>query len=212
MKPEPVRVFVSHHHSDRRLARSIKDQLDDYHVRCFIAHSDIKVSEEWEDRIRRELSRCDAGVALLSRKFPESEWCDQETGWLLSRGVPVVAVMLEKLPHGFLRRYQGIKSRGSDPRRIAYSVVEGLLKAKNSSSKTVGNLVTALQQSWKYDHSREIADLLEMAPRLLVRHVKGIEAAIVNNDQVYDADHFRLPGTLRSIIKKKWPTGRKRKS
>ena len=63
---------------------------------CFVAHVDIHPTKEWQDEIESALSSMDGFVALLTDKFHESDWTDQEVGFALARGVPIIAVRLKR--------------------------------------------------------------------------------------------------------------------
>jgi hypothetical protein len=69
---------------------------------------DIHPTKEWQDEIESALSSMDGFVALLTDNFHESDWTDQEVGFALARGVPIVAVRLGRDPYGFIGRFQGL--------------------------------------------------------------------------------------------------------
>ena len=61
----------------------------------------------------------DAFVALLTEGFHDSLWTDQEVGFALSRGVPILAVRLGKDPYGFIGKFQALSCDWADaPKKI----------------------------------------------------------------------------------------------
>ena len=85
-------IFLSYATDDRRLAGGIKDGVEVYGFRVFLAHEDLVPSEEWQQRIRAELRRCDVFIPLISENFRPSDWTDQEAGYALSR-VPSASLL-----------------------------------------------------------------------------------------------------------------------
>ena len=88
----------------------LKKRLELFGVSCFVAHMDIKPSKEWQDEIELALASMDGFVALLTEKFHESAWTDQEVGFAFARRVPIIAVRLGMDPYGFIGKFQGLAS------------------------------------------------------------------------------------------------------
>lgn len=103
-----VRVFLSHKCTIKKEARDLKQAFGSYGIAAFVAHEDIKPTEEWLREIERALFSMDALVALLTDDFHGSEWTDQEVGVAIGRGVPLIAVMLPVAPYGLMGKAQGL--------------------------------------------------------------------------------------------------------
>ena len=80
-----MRAFISYSTDDKKHAGAVKVALDEIKIESFLAHDDLHVSEEWKERILKELKKCDIFVPLLSEAFKRSDWCGQETGILVNR-------------------------------------------------------------------------------------------------------------------------------
>lgn len=106
-----VRVFLSYSTKDKELAGRIKRTLEevgeDLSVTVFLAHEDLKVSEQWRERIVAELQECHVFIPLITGKFKGSDWTNQETGIALAGGKKIVPLMCPKKPFGFLEAFQG---------------------------------------------------------------------------------------------------------
>jgi hypothetical protein len=107
----PVAVFVSHRHEDAEFVAQVRDVLSKFYgIDAFVAHNDINPSAAWRATIRTALASCHFMVAVLHEKFHDSQWCDQEVGWAMGRGVPIMPV--RRQPHtgqrfdGFLEEHQ----------------------------------------------------------------------------------------------------------
>ena len=115
-----IRGFVSYSKKNRATAERIAEALSTLGVRPFVAHRDIVASQDWEQRLRSELNKCDVFVPLVTKSYWESEWAPQELGAAATRAKPclVVAILLGgHRPRGFLKRVQGLHttSKGIDP-------------------------------------------------------------------------------------------------
>ncbi len=104
-----MRAFISYAVAEKEWGGAVKNALEAIGVRCFLAHEDLQVSEEWRDRIIEELRDVDLFVAVLSAKFKASDWCSQEIGFIVSRPeVAIIPLTIDRtLPYGFLAALQG---------------------------------------------------------------------------------------------------------
>ena len=94
---------------DREYAAQAKTALAEIGIDAFLAHQDIEVSAEWQERIKEELRTCDVFVALLSANFVSSKWAPQEVGFITSRSEVAIAPLSidGTTPFGFISNLQG---------------------------------------------------------------------------------------------------------
>ena len=104
------RVFLSHKSEVKKETADLKDRLRLFGIACFVAHEDIHPTKAWQDEIENALASMDGFVALLTADFHDSDWTDQEVGFAIARGVPLIAVRLGKDPYGFIGKFQGLSS------------------------------------------------------------------------------------------------------
>jgi hypothetical protein len=102
---DAFRLFLSHKSEVKKETAALKESLQLFGVSCFVAHMDIHPTKLWQDEIEIALASMDGFVALLTEKFHESDWTDQEVGFAFARGVPIVAVPFGK---GSLRLHRQI--------------------------------------------------------------------------------------------------------
>jgi hypothetical protein len=107
---EGFRVFLSHKSEVKKETALLKEALADFGISAFVAHQDIEPTEEWQREIEAALATMQGFVALLTPQFNESAWTDQEVGFAVCRGVPVVAVRMGRDPYGFIGRFQGLSA------------------------------------------------------------------------------------------------------
>src|ERR1035438_3292379 len=119
-----MRAFISYSVIDKQFAGGVKRALENLGVECFLAHEDIRVSEEWKDRILQELREADIFVTVLSERFKASEWCSQELGFIVSRPeVVIVPLSIDGTnPYGFISHVQGqyVSNEDAIPAIIEY--------------------------------------------------------------------------------------------
>lgn len=104
------RVFLSHKSEDKIQVGNLRDRLHIWGIHAFVAHDDIEPTEEWQRTIENALATMNSFVALMTEKFHDSNWTDQEVGYAIGSGIPIIAVNLGINPYGFIGKYQAIKS------------------------------------------------------------------------------------------------------
>jgi hypothetical protein len=102
------RLFLSHKAEVKKDAAELKSSLKPFGISCFVAHQDIRPTREWQAEIESALASMDAFAALLTEKFHDSLWTDQEVGFAIARGVPIIAVKLGRDPYGFMGKFQAL--------------------------------------------------------------------------------------------------------
>lgn len=207
VEPEPIprfwqpgyfRLFVSHVSSEKERAHKLKEPLASYQVATFVAHDDIEPSREWQAEIESALRTMDALVALVSPGFISSQWCDQEVGIALGRGKPVIPIMLNAVPHGFLGKLQGMKTGGLTAWELADKLVEILIRHTGSVQRMAEALVERLVRSKSWDSSKRTIALLEQVPSLNASQLGRLVTAINENSEVGDA--FGVPDRIRALV------------
>lgn len=163
--------------------------LREYGIDAFVAHDDIAPTRVWENEIIAALRSCNALVALLADDARASAWVDQECGWAMARGVPIISVDIGMVPYGFFGRYQALPGRGRGAAEIAYEVFRILLANGSAYWTLVEGLVANLERSESFKEANLRFRLLErLAPQGLAEdHLDRIEAAFRESSQVAGA-------------------------
>ena len=104
-----ARIFISHSHHDRETAGEIKKRLASYGASVFVAHDDIRPTQEWQDAIIENLKTCDAFLALLTDRFADSDWTDQETGIAVALDKVIIPIKIDLDPYGFIGKVSGFE-------------------------------------------------------------------------------------------------------
>jgi hypothetical protein len=155
-----VRVFLSHKATCKKEVSKLKQALVRCGISSFVAHEDIEPTEEWQREIERALFSMDALVALLTQDYHDSYWTDQEAGVAIGRGVPLIAVRLDRDPYGLMGKGQGLGGCSwSDPAGMAAKIFGLLHKRLPDKSRLFEAALSAYAQSgsfadsaWKVQH------------------------------------------------------------
>ena len=188
------RLFLTHVAPQKQVAHSLKSCLRYYGVDAFVAHDDIQPGKEWQIVIESALHSCDALAGLLHEGFRGSDWCDQEVGIALGRGIAAVPIQFDLLPYGFFGSVQAVNNAAiQQPATLAKNLVQVLLKDKRTSEKLTEAIVDELARAATFDQANKLSKVLaEEAPLLSKRHAEQLRKAEKENDQLRGAYSFEI--------------------
>lgn len=178
------RLFLSHKSEVKRETGLLKERLGAYGISAFVAHEDIRPTKAWQDEIENGLSSMDAFVALLTEDFHDSEWTDQEVGFALARGVPVISVQIGRLPYGFIGKFQALRT---DWDGAPLEIVKLLMHHDRMFSAYVG----ALRNCKNWDEGNVLARVLPAIEAANEQQIDELIAANNENDEVSYSFGFR---------------------
>lgn len=194
-----VAAFISHSHVDRTFARQAKAVLGRAGIDAFVAHDDLRTSEEWQRRIRDELRRCKLFVPLLSKSFLRSRWTLQEVGFIAARPKVKIAPLSldETIPFGFLSHLQSgrISSDGVTPELL----LEPL--ARHFPRKIIPYLIRVAGDAGSFRSAEaEMRPLVPLFGLFTMEEAQALAEAAKSNAQVWSARQCRhefLPEFIR---------------
>lgn len=159
------RLFISHTHENCERASRLRNRLRAWGVDGFVAHQDIKPTDEWEKEIEIALRTCHALCALITPEFVESKWCDQEIGFAVARNVLVVPLKLGANPHGFIGKYQAITvPEGATSSSVSIFVFDALALNPLSAKEMAPAIVHRYANSKSFASVVDTFVLLESIP------------------------------------------------
>ncbi len=123
-QPGFFRLFLSHSSKHSVEMGQLKEALRVFGIDAFVAHNDIEPTQEWRDVIEVGLRTCEAFAAYITPEFRLSEWCDQEVGVALARGILVIPIRRGQTPYGFLGKYQALPGGSKGMPRLAEDIAE----------------------------------------------------------------------------------------
>ena len=183
------RVFLSHKTEVKKETAQLKNQLGLFGISCFVAHEDIHPTKIWQDEIENALASMDGFVALLTADFHNSDWTDQEVGFALARGVPIIAVRLGKDPYGFIGKFQALSSSWN-------SAAEEIVKILIKNEKMFRAYIQALRKCPSWDSGNMLAKALDGIDQLSSAQVEDLVAAYNETSELQGS--FAFNGTYPS--------------
>jgi TIR domain len=202
-KPGMLRAFLSHVAVHKVAVSKLKVELLTFGVSSFVAHEDIEPTKEWQIEIELALRSMQTLVALLTPGFHESKWTDQEVGFALGRGVPIIAVRLGLDPYGFIGKQQALPGALDFPGPLASSIVDLLLNHKAIAASMRESLVVGLEKAQSFACSKAVTGKLERLDFLTADQLQRLEAACQTNDQVESA--FGVHARIANLIERLRP-------
>jgi len=164
------RLFLSHKSEVKKETAALKDGLRLFGISCFVAHEDIHPTKAWQDEIENALASMDGFVALMTENFHDSDWTDQEVGYAVARGVPIIAVRLGKDPYGFIGKFQALSSTWQ---LAAEDIVKILIK----NEQILSAYIQALRNCPNWDSGNTLASVLPGIEKLTASQINALVAA-----------------------------------
>lgn len=151
-----LHVFLSHKAEQKERAHKLKNALAKYGVSAFVAHDDIKPSEQWLETIEKALFSSDALIAMICKKFRDSHWTDQEVGIAIGRQIRVIPAKLDEEadPYGFIGKFQAFKSKTD--------TMQAMMRVFLSDEKSVVPAISSVLRALDECGYREIDELLSL--------------------------------------------------
>lgn len=150
---------------------------------CFCGTSGYPPYEGMAGEIENALASMDSFVALLTNKFHDSMWTDQEVGYALARGVPMIAVKLGKDPYGFIGKFQALTCSWDD---AAVALVGLLMK----QPRMLEAYIRAVPKCISFEQGNTLAQVLPSIERITEEQAKKLVSAFNENTQFQGSSGF----------------------
>lgn len=98
---EAYRVFISHSHKDRWIAKQVVKLIEEVgkgRIQAFLDERDIEGGESIAERVLKEIRKCNEFVVLLSQNSKDRPWVLIEIGVACGRGKPIIAILNDVSP------------------------------------------------------------------------------------------------------------------
>lgn len=195
-----LRAFISHLSGNKKQATDLQAQLGSFGVSCFVAHKDIHPTSEWQTEIETALSTCELLIALVYPDFQNSQWCDQEIGYALGRGVPVFSIRCGADPTGFVSRFQAFTGSGKTSAVIAQEIFEAAIIHKKLQRRMADILVNLFVNSGSFSTAKRRIGYLERLKVWDPSYSTRIAQSVADNDQVRGS--WGVPEQVEQLIAK----------
>jgi hypothetical protein len=122
-------------------------------------------------------------VALMTEGFHDSVWTDQEVGYAVARGVPIVAVRLGKDPYGFIGKFQALTSTWQ-------ASVQGIAKILIKNDQMLNAYIRALRNCRSWNSGNVLAEVLPSIEKLSTSQIDALIAAYNENSELQGSFGF----------------------
>jgi hypothetical protein len=211
----PLSVFASHLARHKATVGQYEQSFRRLGIELFVAHVSIPDDAAWQEAIQQKLTTAHAGLVFLHDGFNASQWCDQEVGWMLGRGIPVPSIKFEMTdPYGPLGRKQAINPHGKQVDQVVAQVLTVYRSYPALHPHLAESHISALEQSLSYrmtdqiwTHLKDLDSInAEQAERLLrVSSTEG-NAQVGHAPYPFDASGRRYAEVIREFVESKRST------
>ncbi|MEW8442149.1 MAG: toll/interleukin-1 receptor domain-containing protein [Candidatus Thiodiazotropha taylori] len=186
-KDNTLRLFVSHRDQHKAVAWELAKSLEPYGISAFVAHDAIKPMKEWQQEIMNGLMTMEVMLVLLTDDFHESEWTNQEVGYALGKGVPIICVKVGSVdPLGFIAPRQALKASYESIFDAAPIIQKALIDEIGQESRLKEVLIGAFINSNSYIAAMDsLKRLTEVTDRLTDSEFVRIVNGYKENDQLH---------------------------
>jgi len=189
-QPNHFRLFLTHLSTFKVKTAQLQNTLKEYGISSFVAHKDIEPTKEWQDEIEKALFSMDALAVILTPKFNESKWTDQEVGVAVGRGVLIIPIRKGMDPYGFIGKYQGMQGEGKTIRQVADSVFRILSNHPKTKEKIAGALVDQITLANNAEDAAGKLTLLRNFEALPQKHLEKIRENCKENKIIIGSTEF----------------------
>jgi hypothetical protein len=208
-KPGHIRLFVSHRDEYKRQAAELGTALEAYGVSCFIAHDSIQPMEKWQHVIRKALQSMEIMLVFITDDFSESVWTNQEIGFALGRGTPIIPLKMQKAdPYGFFGDTQALKGDLDSPTGAAAGIYKVLAAKLGHEERIRKALVQAFVSIREFEEIQARFKRLCELDTLTEADIQQIIDGFARNEKLHNGFYLvNEKNRLVSFLKQK--TGRK---
>lgn len=190
-----LRLFMSHLATYEQFVGYVSGNLGRYGINGFVAHKSIKPSEDWQAVIDAALASCDVMIVFMHDGFHQSDWCDQEVGFGLARGIPILPLAIGMMPYGLMGKLQAQKIYSSEqPHEVAAKIMRWLETQASIRPRLTESLVSEFEQSGSFDQTRRLWDVISRMDEFTPEQLKRLKDASENNGEIRDAQINWTPG------------------
>lgn len=195
-----VRLFISHRDAHKVVAYELAGALELYGISSFVAHDTIRPRAQWRAEIMKGLQTMEVMLAFITDDF-ESAYTNQEVGYALGKGIPVVSLKLGKMaPPGFLSEEQAVPGQFGNASLTARRLYPHIAEAVGKNERMQTALVASFAVAPDFDAARERFESLKANVRRLTDEQVGtIIDGFFKNENLHDA--FYLTNQHKRLTK-----------
>ncbi len=201
---DQFRLFISHSGTSKHQATLLKEELALGGLSCFVAGDDIASASEWLVEIVTQLEHMDGLVSLLNDQSVVSPTCNQEVGFALGAGVPVISVMKSVPPQGLVGQMQAIEwGEGESLKSVALDVIGWLMSLPDCGPRLtdclVRQIVTASSPGQSFRIIGFCRKALKSSPYLMAGQIYELRKAARENAEIARFASGRGPELISAL-------------
>jgi hypothetical protein len=197
-KPGRIRLFLSHVSRIKIQTSALKEALSAFGIDAFVAHEDIQPNQVWLKEIEFALHSADALCALVTEDFIKSQFTDQEVGFALGRGIPVIPVRCGTDPYGLFGKHQAISADLAKLQEAAPKIAEVIAQQDHLKVRFTEATVDSIVLAYSFKNAKNAMKQLQSTRAALSdAQILRLLEAVRDNSQVRDA--HGVPPQIRSI-------------
>ena len=203
MVTSPIEIFLSHANKDKKIAKKLADELNQYGLKIFVAHEDIKIGDKWESILFNKIKECDLFVALLSENFHSARYTDHEVGIAYGLSKHIFPIMFDDtMPYGFMSKFQAKKISQEINREEIVRLFFTMVSKSEKGTEMINKLIEEFGDSNSYERANQTADALSQCTEFSDEQLHQIADTFLRNDQIRGG--FRSERWCVDLIKNNW--------
>lgn len=199
-KDNYYRLFISHHSSIKEYAKLLSDNIINYGISGFVAHEVIEPTRDWQFIIESALISCDCLVAILTNKFHESKWTDQELGIAYGLGKKIISLRSGTDPYGFTGKFQALNANKKNIPTIAHEIFTLLNEDEKINKKIAIGVVEMFINSYNYRNAKDNLKILRQIKYIDEKLIDKLKRSVDSNRQIEESTG--VPEDLNAFISK----------
>lgn len=203
-EPGAIRLFISHRDIHKKKAFQLAESLMTGGISSFVAHDTIEATKEWRQEIMNGLESMDIMLVFLTNDFVDSPYTNQEVGFALGRGIPIISLKLEnKDPPGFISHVQAEKGHYDDPCASSNKIQRLVYKMLGREAAMRASIIRAFSISPNFTETRDrFENLKEFVKNLTPKEVSQLTLAFSENSQLHNAGYLTNSSRFLDYLKK----------
>ncbi len=117
-------VFISHSTQDRGLVIALANILAKFEIKTFVAEWYLTPGEPISEKVFAGIKESDCVVALLAQNGMRSNWVNQEIGYALNSGKPLIPIIEKGVNLSGLAALQGKEYIEYDPHQCQDALIK----------------------------------------------------------------------------------------
>ena len=196
-------TFLSHADKDKIIATNLARQLETHDFNVFLAHNDIVMGEDWDNKLKNEIYNRELFLVLLSRNFKNADFTNHEVGIATAHNKRIFSILIDDIePYGFMYKFQARKINPKiNPDEIS-KIADQLIQFTNEGKKLIDDLIEKLLASTSFVDANAIARELFEYTTFTPEQINNIAEAYVKNFEV-SGSWTAGPNSL-DLLSKNW--------